>query len=309
MANNSGTADVDGISIAYEESGQGEPLLLIMGLGGQLTDWPPDLVDLLAERFRVVRFDNRDIGLSTKIDAKPPGFWANLRAAITGRQSKATYRLTDMANDAVGVLDHLGIERAQVVGVSMGGMIAQQMAIDHPSRVAGLVSIMSSTGNRRVGQPTAALLRRFAFRKPPPPGTPIEELVDGAVELYVDVSGPSRNVEGFRELARRSIERSYCPDGTARQLAAIQDSPDRTETLGRVRVPTLVVHGQVDPLVRLSGGLATTGAVPGSRLVVYPDMGHDLPATRWPELVDAITANATRQPPSEIASPIHRNGG
>jgi len=288
------STEVNGITIHYEERGTGQPLLLIMGLGGQLTDWPPTLVDLLAERFRVILFDNRDIGLSSQIDVAPPGIWSSLRAAITGRQPKAPYQLSDMADDAAGLLDHLGIERAQVVGVSMGGMIAQQLTIDHPERVAGLVSIMSTTGNRRVGRPAPSLVSRLAVRRPPPPGAPTEDIVDQAMGLYEAISGPARDLESAREVFRRSIERSYRPDGTARQLAAIQGSPDRTPDLGKVSVPTVVVHGQVDPLVRLSGGLATVEAIPGARLVVFPEMAHDLPSTRWTELVDLIASNAAK---------------
>ncbi len=286
------TTEVNGTTIHYEERGAGEPLLLIMGLGGQLTDWPPTLVDLLAERFRVILFDNRDSGLSSEIDVPPPGIWSSLRAAITGRQPKAPYQLSDMADDTAGLLDDLGIDRVQVVGVSMGGMIAQQLAIDHPARVAGLVSIMSTTGNRRVGRPAPSLMSRLVVRRPPPPGAPVDEIVDQAMDLYEAISGPARDLGSAREVFRRSIERSYRPAGTARQLAAIQGSPDRTPDLTNVSVPTVVVHGQVDPLVRLSGGLATVEAIPGARLVVYPEMAHDLPSTRWTELVDLIAANA-----------------
>lgn len=287
-------ADINGITIVYEDQGVGPPLLLVMGLGGQLTDWPPDLVDRLAERFRVIRFDNRDIGLSTEIDAPPPKLRTQLRGAITGRLPRAPYRLSDMADDAAGLLDHLGIEATHVVGVSMGGMIGQQLAIDHPGRVASLVSIMSTTGNRRVGRPSASLVARVAFRKPPPADAPVDQIVDEAIDLYRLISGPGRDLDRARELFARSVARSYRPAGTARQLMAIQASPDRTPDLARLAVPTLVVHGQVDPLVRLSGGLATNRAIPGSRLIVYPDMGHDLPAVRWPELVDLISATADR---------------
>lgn len=286
------TVDLDGITIAYEDEGSGPPLVLVMGLGGQLTDWPPDLVDRLAERFRVIRLDNRDIGLSSLVDGPVPGPWSTLLASITGRRRRAAYRLADMAGDVVGLLDHLGIESANVVGVSMGGMIAQQLAIDHPGRVASLVSIMSTTGDRRVGRPAFSLVRRLGFRRPPAADAPIDEIVEEGLRIYRAIAGPSRDDEAARALFHRSIERSYRPDGTARQLAAIQASPDRTRALGGVTAPTLVVHGLVDPLVRLSGGLATARAVPGSRLVVYPDMGHDLPSTRWPELIDLITATA-----------------
>jgi pimeloyl-ACP methyl ester carboxylesterase len=294
MTTATSTAPTNGITIAYEDRGAGQPLLLVMGLGGQLTDWPPDLVDRLADRFRVILFDNRDIGLSTEIGGHPPGRWSSLRASVTGRQPQAVYRLADMAADTVGLLDHLGIERAQIVGASMGGMIGQQMAIDHPDRVAGLVSIMSTTGNRRVGRPAPSLLSRLAFRRPPGPDEPIEDILDAAGRLYEAISGPSRDLAAFRSMTRRSLERSYRPEGAARQLAAIQDSPDRSAALGRITAPTLVVHGLVDPLVRVSGGLATAAAVPGSRLVVFPDMGHDLPADRNDELVELIVDNATR---------------
>ncbi|MEM9564629.1 MAG: alpha/beta hydrolase [Actinomycetota bacterium] len=288
------SVDVNGITIAYEEQGDGPPLLLIMGLGGQLTDWPADLVTLLAERFRVIRFDNRDIGLSSEIDAPPPKLRTQLRGAITGRLPTAPYRLADMADDAAGLLDHLGIDAANVVGVSMGGMIGQQLAIDHPNRVASLVSIMSTTGNRRVGRPTASLVAKIVTRRPPPADAPVERVLDEAVNLYRLVSGPGRDLDRARELFRMSVTRSYRPAGTARQLMAIQASPDRTPDLARLTIPVLVVHGQVDPLVRLSGGLATNRAVPGSRLVVYPDMGHDLPSARWSEMAELIEATVER---------------
>jgi len=195
-----------------------------------------------------------------------------------------------MAADAVGMLDALGNERAHVVGMSMGGMISQQIAIDFPERVGSLVSVMSTTGNRRVGQPTPKVVRKSLRRQEPS----IEHAVDQSVELFSEICGPTFDAAEFRELAVASVERSYRPDGTARQLAAIIASGDRTADLERLDVPTLVVHGLVDPLVRPSGGIATARAVPGSRLLMFNDMGHDLPRTRHAEIVDAIRANAAR---------------
>jgi len=302
------TATVNGITIAYEEKGEGRPLLLIMGLGGQLTDWPPALVDLLAERFRVVLFDNRDIGLSSQSSSPVPSRWAMFWATMTRRRPSSAYQLSGMADDTAGLLDHLGIGAAHLVGISMGGMIGQQLAIDHPTRVASLTSIMSSTGDPKVGRAAPSLLLKLAFRRPPPAGTPVEEVVDQAVELYRLLAGPGTDVEAYRDLARISIQRSYRPEGAARQLVAVQASPDRTAALARVGAPTLVVHGIVDPLVRYDGGVATASAIPGSRLLMFPDMGHDLPRGRMVELVEAVAANADRAtaapvPPRAIPSP------
>ena len=290
-------AQVNGITIAYEERGDGPPLLLVMGLGGQLTDWPPSFVDALAERFRVVVFDNRDSGLSSQIEGPTPGLWATLRAVLFRRKPEAAYRVADMAADSAGLLDHLGIGAAHVAGVSMGGMIAQQLTIDHPKRVRSLTSIMSTTGDPKVGRPRSSLVARMAVRRPPEPGSPVEEIVEQGMWLYRLISGPARDEAAARELIRRSIARSYRPEGTARQLAAIQASPDRTEALGRIGVPTVVVHGLVDPLVRFSGGQATAKAVPGSRLLAFPDMAHDLPSTRTEELAEAMARNAARVEP------------
>lgn len=279
------------MSIEYEEQGSGDPLLLVMGLGGQLIDWPLPFVERLADAgFRVIRFDNRDIGLSTAIDAPPPTRGQLFKAVALRRPLPSAYLLRDMAGDAVGLLDALGIERAHVVGISMGGMISQQIAIDFPERVGSLVSIMSTTGNRRVGQPSPKVVRKSLRRQEPS----IEHAVDQSVELFGEICGPTFDAAEFRELAVASVERSYRPDGTARQLAAIIASGDRTPDLERLDVPTLVVHGLVDPLVRPSGGIATARAILGSRLLMFNDMGHDLPRTRHAEIVDAIRANAQR---------------
>jgi pimeloyl-ACP methyl ester carboxylesterase len=285
--------EANGIKIEYETAGSGDPLLLVMGLGGQLTDWPPELVDLLAdEGFQVITFDNRDIGLSTAFDWDPPTQTRALLGNMVRRPPEAGYEIADMAADAAGLLTALGVGPAHVVGISMGGMIAQQLAIDHPSVVRSMTSIMSHTGDRKRGLPSKRLLAKFA-RMPVPTR---ETAVEASVRSFSLFCGPHFEPEVHRERAKISVERSFRPDGVARQTAAIMASPDRTIALAGVTAPTLVVHGLVDPLVRPSGGIATAVAVPDSRLVMYPDMGHDLPRPRWGELVGEIRANAARAP-------------
>lgn len=286
------SVQANGITIEYEEQGAGEPLLLVMGLGGQLIDWPPDLIQLLVDNgFRVIWFDNRDSGLSTELaDQAPPTRRQLAKTLVFKRPLDAAYLLADMAADAAGLLEALDIDRAHLVGMSMGGMIAQQMAIDHPHRVSSLTSIMSTTGNPKVGRPKAKVIFR-GLRRPEP--TP-ETAVDQGIELFRDISGPTFDEQKFRELFQADLERSWRPAGTARNFAAILASPDRTEALQRIDVPTLVIHGLLDSLVKPSGGIATAEAIPGSRLLLFNDMGHDLPAPRLPEIADAITTNAAR---------------
>ena len=279
----------NGITIEYEEHGEGEPLLLVMGLSGQLTDWPLGFVDeLVTSGFRVIRFDNRDIGLSTEFTSVPPTTSQLAKAVLTRRPVPAEYRISDMAADAAGLLDALGIEQAHVVGMSMGGMITQALAIDHPSRVRSMTSIMSTTGNRRVGQPKLSLVRRFARRPAPTRDT----AVDLGLETFRAISGPTFEEDEARQMVEAAVARSFRPASVGRQTAAIIASPDRTADLRRLRVPALVIHGLVDPLVRLSGGIATAAAIPGSRLLVFNDMAHDLPRTRWHEMADSIARTA-----------------
>ncbi len=285
------SVQANGITIEYEEQGSGEPLLLVMGLGGQLTDWPQEFVDLIAGRgFRVIRLDNRDSGLSTEFSGPPPTSWQLAKSMLFRRPMASEYLVGDMAHDAVGLLDALGVDSAHVVGVSMGGMIAQTIAIQSPARVRSLTSIMSTTGNRKVGQPRLRIVGKFVRRKPPSLATAI----DDSIETFREICGPTFDEAEFRKMAKISIERSFRPTGTARQMAAIIASGDRTEQLERLATPTLVVHGLLDPLVRPTGGIATAEAVPGSRLLMYNDMAHDLPRTRWVEMADAIAHNATR---------------
>jgi pimeloyl-ACP methyl ester carboxylesterase len=280
-----------GITLEYEVHGEGDPLLLVMGLGGQLVAWPATFIAGLVDRgFQVITFDNRDIGLSTKIDAAPPTKTQTAMFSISRRFAKSAYLLSDMAKDAVGLLDALNIERAHVVGMSMGGMIAQTMAIEHPSRVRSLTSIMSTTGNPRVGRPkTSVLLRAGKLTR----GSR-ETFPDRQAALFKLFSGSLYDELEIREVAKLSVERNFTPDGTARQMAAIMASPDRTPLLKKLNVPTLVVHGLEDGLVQPSGGYATTKAIPGARLLAFPDMGHNLPQARIPEILDEIKRNTLR---------------
>ncbi len=286
--------DVNGIELCYETFGDpsGEPLLLVMGLGAQMTAWPVELCEALVDRgFHVVRFDNRDVGRSTKVEGAHTEFLPTFLAASQGEAVDVPYRLGDMAADAVGLLDALGIGSAHVVGASMGGMIAQTIAIEHPDRVRTLTSIMSTTGEREVGQPTAEAMQQLL--KPPP--TTREEAIESAVQARKVIGSPAHFDEDLaRRLAAESYDRCWYPAGTARQLLGIVASGDRAEGLRGLRVPTLVVHGGVDPLVTPSGGERTAELVPDATLLVVEGMGHDLPAAHVPAIVEAITTLAAR---------------
>ena len=286
--------ETNGITIEYQEQGSGEPLLLVMGLGGQLTDWPQGLIDEFIERgFRVITYDNRDSGLSTEFTSIPPTRPELAKAMMLRRRLRAEYLISDMAADAVGLLDALGIESAHVVGMSMGGMIAQTIAIEHPARVRTLTSVMSTSGPR-AGRPKWGLVRKMARRQVPTAETAVELMV----EAFRDVCGPTFDENEFRETATRSVERSFRPFGTSRQLAAIIASPDRTPGLRQLKIPALVIHGMLDPLVQPSGGYATAAAIPGARLVMFNDMAHDLPRTRLADIAEEVAMLATHAPQS-----------
>ena len=275
-----------GVELAYETFGDPShpPVVLVMGLATQMLGWPAEFCSELTRRQHfVVRFDNRDIGLSTHLDDAPR---ADPLAAFAGDTSSASYTLSDMAADTTGLLDALGIEAAHVVGASMGGMIAQTLALEHPERVRSLTSIMSSTGDRRVGQATeAALAALFA-----PPATSRESAIERTLRTYRVIGSPGFEFdeEALRERAGLSYDRGYDPPGIARQLTAIYASGDRSQELSRLRIPTLVVHGAEDPLVQVSGGRATATAIPGAELIVIDGMGHDLPRELWPQLAEHI---------------------
>jgi len=296
----------NGMQIEYEVRGEGEPLLLVMGLAGQLIDWPDEFVDLFIDRgFKVITFDNRDIGLSTQTEWTPPSRRRSIAATAMRRKLKNVgYTLEDMAADAAGLLEALSIDSAHIVGISMGGMIAQEMAIGFPSRVRSVCSIMSNTGDRKHGLIAPRLIAKAGKMKPPTP----ETAVDDSVEVFRLISGPHFDEIRMREMAEAAFKRNFMPMGVARQTAAIGGSRDRTELLGSVTAPTLVVHGLIDPLVLPSGGVATAKAIPGSRLLAFADMAHDLPRARWSEIADAITANCQRVPAVE-ALRIELSGG
>jgi len=266
------------------------PLLMIMGLGAQMILWPDELCELIAARgFRVIRFDNRDSGRSTKLDGAPAG---SIQDALAGSIPEGAYTLSDMAGDAGGLLEALGIERAHVVGASLGGMIAQTLADDRPELVLSLASIMSTTGNPEVGRPTPQGLAGLTTVPPRDRDGYVNALI-GARKLIASPGYPFDEDRSTR-IARLGFDRGYFPEGTMRQTVAILASGDRTERLGEIKVPTVVIHGEDDPLIDVSGGKATAAAIPGSKLVVIPGMGHDFPAGVWDQVADEIAANAKR---------------
>lgn len=287
----------DGIEIWYTTDGEpsGEPLLLIMGLGMQHLRWDEELVAMFVDRgFFVVRPDNRDVGLSTKPDVGDLDVMGVLMSSLGGapiEEGGAPYLLADMAADAVAVLDDLGLASAHIMGASMGGMIVQTLAIEHPDRVRTLTSVMSTTGDRSVGQPTPEAMT--ALVAPPPSNR--DEAVASSLRVAEIIGSPGLVDEAaVADKAGRAWDRCAYPQGTAHQLLAITASPDRTPALGEVAVPTLVLHGDVDPLVTLSGGEATAKAIPGATLHVVEGMGHDLPHQHWDELVDEVCALIAR---------------
>ena len=283
------SVQANGITIEYELTGAGEPLLLVMGLGGQLGDWPEGFPEqIAAQGFHVITFDNRDSGLSTEFDWEAPTQVKAVMGMLAKRPPKAGYLLSDMAKDAAGLLDALGIESAHVVGMSMGGMIAQTLTIEHPQRVRSLTSIMSNPGDRKSGRIAPKIMPKLARMKPPTTETAARR----STEMFKLFSGPHYDAAEHVLRSQISVERSFRPKGTARQTAAIMASPDRTPALRKLDVPALVIHGLMDKLVRPSGGTATAAAIPGSRLLMFPDMGHDVPEPRQQEIVDAIRRNA-----------------
>src|SRR5215213_10545120 len=271
---------VGDIDIAYNTVGKptDPPVLLISGLGAQLIAWDDAFCQELVDRgMFVVRFDNRDVGLSSHLAR---GSLANSTAIMAGAPQVLPYTLADMAADAAGVIDNLGLDSAHVVGISLGGMIAQILAIEHPERVRSLTSIMSTTGHKQVGQPTDAARALFLL----PPVITREDAMDRAMlfnRTIVSPAYPTDETE-LRDRAVRAFDRAFNPQGVARQLAAAMTTPDRTEDLRRLDLPTLVIHGAQDPVIAVSGGQATAEAIPGAELVVIDGMGHDLPRPLWP---------------------------
>jgi pimeloyl-ACP methyl ester carboxylesterase len=281
--------DANGIKLHYEVTGDpgAPPVLLIMGLGSQLTRWPEPFYQALADAgFYVIRYDNRDVGLSTRLEhaVSPPIGRALLRAAL-GLPVRAAYDLDDMARDAVGLLDALGLSSAHVVGVSMGGMISQILAARHASRVRSLVSIMSTSGHRRLPQPSWGL-RLALLRRPNPHDR--AQVIESIVSLYRRIGSPGYPVDDavLRDHVTRDVDRAYYPRGVRRHVLAIVASGSRTSILGKITAPALIMHGEGDPLVPVAAAHDLHQRIRGSQLEVFPGMGHDLPRA----LIPAFTA-------------------
>lgn len=286
-------ASVGEVELAYQTIGERSdpPMLLVMGLASQMIGWPDAFCELLADRgFFVIRFDNRDCGRSTVLDGAGTPSTGD---ALDGGSAAVPYTLSGMAGDAAGLLDALEVSAAHVVGVSMGGMIAQTLAIEQPERVLSLASIMSTTGDPSVGQATPAA-QAVLFRRPPLDDREAfaEEIVN--VRAVIGSQGLERDEEWSCEVARKAFDRGIHPDGTLRQIAAILASGDRSDALRALDVPTVVIHGRDDPLIGVSGGEATAAAIPDAELVLIDGMGHDLPPAVWERIVEAIAANAAR---------------
>ena len=292
-----GKARVGDIDLFYEDHGrEGDPaILLIMGLGAQLIWWPDALVDaLVAEGFRVIRHDNRDIGLSTKLAHEaPPGARALMATAFLGRPLATPYKLDALAADATGVLDHLGIRQAHIVGASMGGMIAQLVAAHYPDHVLSLTSIMSTSGRRELKKPALSLQLRMLKRRDP--NAPRADKISAVMETLTLIGSPMADANVAHEraaLAERAVDRSFYPDGARRQLGAIVASGDRVAALARITAPTLVIHGTADRLVPPDGGEDTARLIPGARLELITGMGHDMPGPLVPQIAHLIAEHA-----------------
>jgi len=285
-------ARVGQIKLCYETFGSesAQPLLLVMGLASQMVMWDDEFCEQLVERgFFVIRFDNRDVGRSTILrEAHVPARWQ----LLVRDKRAAAYSLDDMAVDAIGLLDELGIDSAHVVGASMGGMIAQLLALNHTDRVRSLVSIMSSTGNRRVGRPAPRLIPLLLRRRARDRETYISEFA--LTFRAIGSQTYPHTDEWFAQMAGRCYDRGVHPSGALRQLGAITVAPDRTPRLRSLDLPTTVIHGSQDRLINPSGGRATAEAIPGARLALLDGMGHDMPPQLWPQIVDLITVNTGR---------------
>src|SRR3954449_3740910 len=281
----------DEIELCYETFGDpADPTaLLIMGLATQMIAWPDEMCEQLAARgFHVVRFDNRDAGRSTHVKGRPP----KVRELLLRSKKPARYRLSDMADDAAGLLRELDLAPAHVIGASMGGMIAQTLAARHPDLVLSLTSIMSNTGSLVTGRPGFSVYPLFLER----PQEGREAAIERTMKVFklIGSRGLPRDEDLIRDMAERSYDRDHDRASVGRQLAAIIASGNRTREIRRIKAPTLVIHGDQDKMVGKSGGRATARAIPGAKLMMIKGMGHDLPRAAWPQIIDAIVANAQR---------------
>ncbi|MFW9996763.1 MAG: alpha/beta fold hydrolase [Candidatus Odinarchaeota archaeon] len=291
-------AKANDIEINYDTFGNpSDPaMLLVMGLGVQMILWKDEFCEALAANgYWVIRFDNRDVGLTTKFDDAPvPNAMDLMMALQQGEQVEVPYTLSDMAKDAAGLLDALEIEAAHVVGVSMGGMIAQTMAIEYPERVKTLTSIMSSTGNPELPQPDPEAMAILVTTPP----EDREEYIEDSVKTWRLLHGPKYPLDEtyIRERSALAYDRSYYPEGTGRQLAAILASGSRNEALKGVKIPALVIHGDADPLVPIAGGKDTAKSIPGAELLIIDGMGHSIPEEVAPQIIGAILKNTKKRP-------------
>ncbi|MCP3853953.1 MAG: alpha/beta fold hydrolase [Actinomycetia bacterium] len=288
-------ATVGPVELHYEEFGDGNdpPLLMVMGLGAQMIVWPDELCQGLVDRgFRVIRFDNRDVGMSTWFDGVEVDMAAAVTAGMMGQPfDGAPYNLSDMAADAIGLLDHLDISQANIVGASMGGMIVQTMAIEHGDRIASLCSIMSNTGNPEFGAPTPDAMG--ALLSPGP--TEREAAIEHSVGVSKVISSAAHfDEDDVRARAAAHYDRGFNPEGVTRQVAAIMASGSREEGLQALDLPTLVIHGAQDPLITPTGGERTAELVPDAELLMLEEMAHDLPIPLWGPIISSITSNVIR---------------
>lgn len=285
----------NGITIHYDDHGpkDGDPLILIMGFGAQMTLWPMELVDaLVGHGFRVIRHDNRDIGLSHKFDGvKAPGLLKLTLLGKLGFMPKVPYTLADMAADSVGVLDALGIESAHIVGGSMGGMIAQHVAARHPGKTKTLTSIFSTTGNPKLSPAKKEALKTLITR---PSSMEEDALVEHGIKLARAIGSPGYPApeDRLRERTLESVRRSVYPEGPTRHLSAIVSDGDRRAMIKGITAPTLVLHGEDDPLVPVDGGRDTAENIPGAMIKTWPGWGHDLPMEMVGNIADAIAEHA-----------------
>ena len=287
-------APLDDVDVFYETFGdEDDPtLLLVMGLGAQMITWPEEFCRGLADRFfHVVRFDNRDIGLSSKLDHIEFDEAEAMARLAEGEAIAVPYSMSDMAADAIGVLDHLGVDRAHIVGMSLGGMIAQLLAIEHPDRALSLTSISSTTGAPDVGHPTPEALA--ALLEPEVDGR--DAVIEQNIRKRAAWATPGEvDEDELRDFFGQVYDRSHHPPGNSRQLGAVLVATDRDAALAELGLPTLVVHGDADRLVDVSGGERTAAVVPGADLLILEGMGHDLPAPYWGPIIEAITSLASR---------------
>ena len=291
------TTTANGIELCFETFGDAKhpAVLFVMGLGGQMIAWPQAYMDAVAAAgYFAIRYDNRDVGLSQKFDAAgAPDFEALVADLFAGNRPATAYDLSDMAADGIGLLDRLSIERAHVIGVSMGGMIAQQMAIDSRERLLSMTSIMSSTGDPGLPPPTAEALA--VLTTPPPPAEDTEALIEHLTTNRHAIGGDGFvDDEASRSMTRTAIERQFYPVGTARQRAAVMASGARTDRLKQLDVPTLVIHGDKDPLVPLAAGEHTAATIPGARLEILPGMGHAQYPKYQPKMIELMLGHIRR---------------